>query len=46
LKAKDLFTGRLTEEILCSRLGGQTAAKVIELDVSNCKLRFELSIYI
>jgi Leucine-rich repeat (LRR) protein len=37
--AKDLFTGRLTEEILQSRLFGQTAQKVSDLDLSNCKLR-------
>ncbi|KAL4442869.1 hypothetical protein ABPG74_010758 [Tetrahymena malaccensis] len=37
--AKDLFTGRLTEEILMSRLYGQSAQEITELDLSNCKLR-------
>ena len=37
--AKDLFTGRLTEEILNSKLQGQNAQDVTELDLSNCKLR-------
>lgn len=38
--AKDLFTGRLTEEILQSRLCGQSALQVTDLDLSNCKLRY------
>ena len=37
--AKDQFTGRLTEEILQSKLCDKSASEVIELDLSNCKLR-------
>lgn len=37
--AKDLFTGRLTEEILISRLNGLSPKNVQELDLSNCKLK-------
>ena len=37
--AKDLFTGRLTEEILLSRLNGLSPENVEELDLTNCKLK-------
>lgn len=37
--AKDLFTGRLTEEILLQRLNGLSPNDVRELDLSNCKLK-------
>ena len=37
--AKDLFTGRLTEEILLSRLNGLSPESVQELDLTNCKLK-------
>ena len=37
--AKDLFTGRLTEEILLSRLNGLSPENVQELDLTNCKLK-------
>lgn len=37
--AKDLFTGRLTEEILLSRLQGTSPETVRELDLTNCKLK-------
>jgi hypothetical protein len=40
MTAKELFTGRLTEEILLQRLDGLTPEAVIELDLSNCKLRY------
>eukprot|EP00828_Plagiopyla_frontata_P048425 TRINITY_DN9277_c0_g1_i1.p1 TRINITY_DN9277_c0_g1~~TRINITY_DN9277_c0_g1_i1.p1 ORF type:complete len:476 (+),score=76.82 TRINITY_DN9277_c0_g1_i1:2-1429(+) len=39
-QAKDLLTGRLTEEMLAPRLPAkQTTQEVIELDLSNCQLR-------
>ncbi|CAD8078760.1 unnamed protein product [Paramecium sonneborni] len=37
--AKNLYTGRLTEEILFSRLQGQSANKITELCLQNCELR-------
>ena len=37
--AKELFTGRLTEEILLSRLNGMSPENVQELDLTNCKLK-------
>ena len=37
--AKELFTGRLTEEILLSRLNGLSPESVQELDLTNCKLK-------
>ncbi|CAD8156657.1 unnamed protein product [Paramecium octaurelia] len=37
--AKNLYTGRLTEEILFSRLQGQPANKITELCLQNCELR-------
>lgn len=37
--AKDLFTGRLTEEILGERLNGSSPGEVLELDLSSCKLK-------
>ncbi len=37
--AKDLFTGRLTEEILLSRLNGLSPESVQELNLTNCKLK-------
>jgi Leucine-rich repeat (LRR) protein len=39
LEAKDMFAGRLTEEILESRLNGRSMANVRDLDLSNSKLR-------
>lgn len=39
LEAKDTFSGRLTEEILHSRLNGRKLQDMRELDLSNCKLR-------
>jgi hypothetical protein len=46
MTAKELFTGRLTEEILLQRLDGLTPEAVIELDLSNCKLRYyNINIY-
>jgi len=38
-QARDTFTGRLTEELLDSRLLGIPAAEIKILDLSNCKLR-------
>lgn len=38
-QARDQFTGRLTEEILESRLCGQSSKDISELDLSNCQLR-------
>ncbi len=37
--ARETFTGRLSDEVLETRLGGVTAAEVKILDLSNCKLR-------
>lgn len=37
--AKELFTGRLTEEILLSRLNGLSPENVQALDLTNCKLK-------
>jgi len=37
--ARDLYTGRLTEELLETRLQGQPLNEITELDLSNCKLR-------
>ncbi|CAK56731.1 unnamed protein product (macronuclear) [Paramecium tetraurelia] len=37
--AKNLYTGRLTDEILYSRLQGQPANKITELCLQNCELR-------
>lgn len=37
--AKDMFGGRLTEEILESRLGGVQQSQARSLDLSECKLR-------
>jgi Leucine-rich repeat (LRR) protein len=39
LEAKETFSGRLTEEILSSRLNGKKLNEVRELDLSGCKLR-------
>ena len=39
LEAKETFSGRLTEEILSSRLNGRKFSEVKELDLSSCKLR-------
>ena len=50
IEAKDTFAGRLTEEILESRLGGRKVSDVKELDLSSCRLRdfdnmFDESLY-
>ena len=37
--AKETFTGRLSDEILDTRLNGVSAAEIRVLDLSNCKLR-------
>jgi len=37
--ARETFTGRLSDEVLETRLNGVTAAEVRVLDLSNCKLR-------
>ena len=37
--ARELFTGRLTEEILETRLNGQLEKDIKVLDLSNCKLK-------
>lgn len=37
--ARELFTGRLTEEILESRLSGQLEKDIKVLDLSSCKLK-------
>lgn len=37
--AKELYTGRLTEEILLSRLNDLSPENVQELDLTNCKLK-------
>jgi Leucine-rich repeat (LRR) protein len=39
LEAKETFSGRLTEEIMSSRLQGRKLTEMRELDLSNCKLR-------
>ena len=39
IMAKDIFTGRLTEEILLQRLDGFTPQTVQDLDLSGCSLR-------
>ena len=39
MEAKETFSGRLTEEILSSRLNGKKLNEVRELDLSGCKLR-------
>ena len=38
-EAKETFSGRLTEEILNSRLQGRVLKDIRDLDLSNCKLR-------
>lgn len=48
--AKETFAGRLTEEILESRLGGRKLTDIKELDLSSCRLRdfdnmFDESLY-
>lgn len=48
--AKETFAGRLTEEILESRIGNKKLSEIKELDLSNCKLRdfdnmFDESLY-
>ena len=48
--AKETFAGRLTEEILESRLGGKKLSEIKELDLSSCRLRdfdnmFDESLY-
>jgi len=48
--AKETFAGRLTEEILESRLGGKKVSDIKELDLSSCRLRdfdnmFDESLY-
>jgi hypothetical protein len=37
--SKEMFVGRLTEELLNKRLNGQAINTVKELDLSNCKLK-------
>jgi hypothetical protein len=39
LEAKETFSGRLTEEILVSKLQGRKLVEMRELDLSSCKLR-------
>ena len=39
VEAKETFAGRMTQEILDSRLQGYTLSTVKELDLSGCKLR-------
>ena len=39
LEAKETFSGRLTEEILVTRLQNRKLADMRELDLSSCKLR-------
>ena len=39
LEAKETFSGRLTEEILVSKLSGRKLSEIRELDLSSCKLR-------
>jgi len=39
LEAKETFSGRLTEEIMNSRLQGRKLNEMRDLDLSNCKLR-------
>lgn len=39
LEAKETFSGRLTEEILTSRLNGRKLVDIKEIDLSGCKLR-------
>jgi len=39
VEAKETFAGRLTNEILESRLGGYTMGTVKDLDLTGCKLR-------
>lgn len=39
MEAKETFSGRLTEELLSTRLGGQKMGEIRCLDLSNCKLR-------
>lgn len=39
IEAKETFSGRLTEEILSSRLHGRRLKEISELDLSSCKLR-------
>ena len=38
-EAKETFSGRLTEEILATRLQGRILKDIKELDLSSCKLR-------
>ena len=38
-EAKETFSGRLTEEILASRLNGRNLKEIKTLDLSTCKLR-------
>eukprot|EP01017_Pseudomicrothorax_dubius_P006461 TRINITY_DN11840_c0_g1_i2.p1 TRINITY_DN11840_c0_g1~~TRINITY_DN11840_c0_g1_i2.p1 ORF type:complete len:395 (+),score=114.40 TRINITY_DN11840_c0_g1_i2:52-1236(+) len=37
--AKENFTGRLTDELLSTRLNGMTPQEIQELDLSNCKIK-------
>jgi hypothetical protein len=39
MDAKETFAGRLTEEILESKLGGRKLSDIKELDLSSCRLR-------
>jgi len=39
VEAKETFAGRLTNEILETRLGGYTMGTVKDLDLTGCKLR-------
>lgn len=50
MDAKETFAGRLTEEILESRIGGKKLTDLKELDLSSCRLRdfdnmFDESLY-
>lgn len=38
-ESKNAYSGKLTEEILESKLNGKTVKTVVELDLSSCKLR-------
>ena len=38
-QAKEEFSGKLTEELLITRLEGKSHAEVIELDLSSCQLK-------
>jgi Leucine-rich repeat (LRR) protein len=39
LEAKETFSGRLTDELLSTKLSGRKLSDVRDLDLSNCKLR-------